>query len=133
MLAAGAVADPTDPRTLDDVDDAGRCGAATRCCFRVDIVVRHERERRPLRPVVSSEQAQELLKGAGLSGYEAKAYLALLAGGEPMNGYEVAKASGVPRSTVYETLGKLVARGAAFEVNGDGGTRRRTCRCRPRR
>ncbi len=73
-------------------------------------------------PGVSSEQAQELLKGAGLSGYEAKAYLALLAGGEPMNGYEVAKASGVPRSTVYETLGKLVARGAAFEVNGDGET-----------
>jgi sugar-specific transcriptional regulator TrmB len=73
-------------------------------------------------PGVSSEQAQELLKDAGLSGYEAKAYLALLAGGEPMNGYEVAKASGVPRSTVYETLGKLVARGAAFEVNGDGDT-----------
>ena len=42
---------------------------------------------------VSIEQAQELLKDAGLSGYEAKAYLALLAGGEPMNGYEVAKAS----------------------------------------
>lgn len=72
--------------------------------------------------VVSTEQAQELLKDAGLSGYEAKAYLALLAGGVPMNGYEVAKASGVPRSTVYETLGKLVARGAAFEVNGDGET-----------
>lgn len=71
---------------------------------------------------VSTERAQELLKAAGLSGYEAKAYLALLAGGEPMNGYEVAKASGVPRSTVYETLGKLVARGAAFEVNGDGDT-----------
>lgn len=68
---------------------------------------------------VSIEQAQELLKDAGLSGYEAKAYLALLAGGEPMNGYEVAKASGVPRSTVYETLGKLVSRGAAFEVASD--------------
>lgn len=66
---------------------------------------------------VSTEQALELLKEAGLSGYEAKAYLALLAAGEPMNGYEVAKASSVPRSTVYETLGKLVARGAAFEVN----------------
>ncbi len=69
-------------------------------------------------PIVSSTHALELLKDAGLSGYEAKAYLALLAAGEPMNGYEVAKASGVPRSTVYETLGKLVARGAAFEVNG---------------
>ena len=28
----------------------------------------------------------------------------------------------MPRSTVYETLGKLVARGAAFEVNDDGDT-----------
>lgn len=51
-----------------------------------------------------------------MSGYEAKAYLALVGAGEPLNGYEVAKISGVPRSTVYETLGKLVARGAAFEV-----------------
>jgi sugar-specific transcriptional regulator TrmB len=68
---------------------------------------------------VSNEHANralQLLKDAGLSGYEAKAYLALLAAGEPLNGYEVAKSSGVPRSTVYETLGKLVARGAAFEV-----------------
>ena len=69
---------------------------------------------------VSTEHALELLKEAGLSGYEAKAYVALLAAGEPMNGYEVAKASGVPRSTVYETLGKLVTRGAAFEVTEDG-------------
>lgn len=68
---------------------------------------------------VTTDRALELLKDAGLSGYEAKAYLALLAAREPMNGYEVAKASGVPRSTVYETLGKLVARGAAFEVAGE--------------
>jgi len=65
---------------------------------------------------VDLERAQELLRDVGMSGYEAKAYLALLAAGEPLNGYEVAKASGVPRSTVYETLGKLVARGAAFET-----------------
>ena len=69
---------------------------------------------------VSTDRALDLLRGAGLSGYEAKAYLALLAAGDPLNGYEVAKLSGVPRSTVYETLGKLVARGAAFEVNGKG-------------
>lgn len=59
----------------------------------------------------------ELLKEIGMSGYEAKAYVALVRAGQPLNGYEVAKSSGVPRSTVYETLGKLVARGAAFEVN----------------
>ncbi len=56
-----------------------------------------------------------------MSGYEAKAYLALLGSPAPANGYEVAKASGVPRSTVYETLGKLVARGAAFEVTAPSG------------
>ncbi|MGB0114926.1 MAG: helix-turn-helix domain-containing protein [Ilumatobacteraceae bacterium] len=71
---------------------------------------------------VSTDHALQLLKDAGLSGYEAKAYLALLAAGSPMNGYEVAKASGVPRSTVYETLGKLVARGTAFEVSDDSGS-----------
>jgi HTH-type transcriptional regulator, sugar sensing transcriptional regulator len=65
---------------------------------------------------VHQEQALELLKAAGMSGYEAKAYVALLVAGQALNGYEVAKASGVPRSTVYETLSKLVARGAAFEV-----------------
>jgi len=73
---------------------------------------------------VSAERAVELLKATGMSGYEAKAYVALVRAARPLNGYEVAKASGVPRSTVYETLGKLVARGAAFEVkdveNGTG-------------
>ena len=67
---------------------------------------------------MSNERALDLLRDAGLSGYEAKAYLALLAADVPLNGYEVAKASGVPRSTVYETLAKLIARGAAFEVQG---------------
>lgn len=61
------------------------------------------------------------LQRVGLTAYEAKAYVALLAAGEPLNGYAVAKRSGVPRSTVYETLGKLVARGAAFEVHGRDG------------
>lgn len=69
---------------------------------------------------MTTELALDLLKDAGFSGYEGKAYLALLGAGEPMNGYEVAKASGVPRSTVYETLAKLVARGAAFEVTSEG-------------
>jgi sugar-specific transcriptional regulator TrmB len=62
------------------------------------------------------EEIISQLKDVGMSGYEAKAYLALLQVGRPVNGYEVAKRSGVPRSTVYETLAKLVARGAAFEV-----------------
>jgi HTH-type transcriptional regulator, sugar sensing transcriptional regulator len=70
-----------------------------------------------------SEEVVEQLRRIGMSGYEAKVYLALLAAGEPLNGYELAKQSSVPRSTVYETVGKLVARGSAFEVNmPDSGT-----------
>jgi sugar-specific transcriptional regulator TrmB len=55
-----------------------------------------------------------------MSGYEAKAYLALVGSAGPLNGYVVAKRSGVPRSAIYETLGKLVARGAAFEAPTEG-------------
>ncbi|MFI6513126.1 TrmB family transcriptional regulator [Streptosporangium sp. NPDC050855] len=60
----------------------------------------------------------EQLQRLGMSGYEAKAYVTLVGAGQPLNGYEVAKRSGVPRSTVYETLGKLVAKGAAYELRG---------------
>lgn len=67
------------------------------------------------------DQAIDLLKSLGMSGYEAKAYLALLGSPEPLNGYEVAKISGVPRSTIYETLAKLTSVGAAIPIR-----RRRT-------
>ena len=63
------------------------------------------------------DEIVEQLRSIGMSGYEAKVYVALVAAGEPLNGYELAKRSGVPRSTVYETVAKLVARGSAFEVN----------------
>ena len=46
------------------------------------------------------EETLAQLQRVGIPGYEAKAYIALLQAGQPMNGYEVAKASGVPRSTV---------------------------------
>jgi sugar-specific transcriptional regulator TrmB len=65
---------------------------------------------------MSQQSVIEELQRLGMSGYEAKAYVALVAAGSPLNGYEVAKRSGVPRSTVYETLAKLVGRGAAYEV-----------------
>ncbi|MCW0216515.1 MAG: TrmB family transcriptional regulator [Pseudonocardia sp.] len=65
---------------------------------------------------MSQQSVISELQRLGMSGYEAKAYVALIAAGTPLNGYEVAKRSGVPRSTVYETLGKLVGRGAAYEV-----------------
>lgn len=65
---------------------------------------------------MSQQSVIEELGRLGMSGYEAKAYVALVAAGTPLNGYEVAKRSGVPRSTVYETLSKLVGREAAYEV-----------------
>ncbi|NWJ71091.1 TrmB family transcriptional regulator [Pseudonocardia sp. ICBG1122] len=71
---------------------------------------------------MSVRRVTEELQRLGMSGYEAKAYVALVSAGEAVNGYEVAKRSGVPRSTVYETLGKLVGRGAAFEVRAADGT-----------
>lgn len=51
----------------------------------------------------------------GFSEYEAKAYVALLRE-SPVTGYQLSKTSGVPRSMIYEVLGKLVARGAAMTL-----------------
>jgi HTH-type transcriptional regulator, sugar sensing transcriptional regulator len=72
--------------------------------------------------VFEAGQIIEQFRNLGLSGYEAKAYLALIGAGGPLNGYEVAKRSGIPRSTVYEVIGKLVTRGAAFEVRSSAST-----------
>ena len=68
------------------------------------------------------QRAQELLKSVGMSAYEARCFIALVGSATPLNGYEVAKVSGVPRSAVYESLQKLVARGAALMVAGHDGT-----------
>ena len=54
----------------------------------------------------------EWLVKTGFTEYEAKVYIALQRV-SPATGYQVAKESGVPRSTIYEVLGKLIARGAA--------------------
>jgi Cd2+/Zn2+-exporting ATPase len=51
----------------------------------------------------------------GFTEYEAKVYLALLSD-FPATGYQLSKASGVPRSMVYESLRRLHARGAALET-----------------
>jgi sugar-specific transcriptional regulator TrmB len=58
----------------------------------------------------------DLLQQLGFSQYEAQAYLALLRE-NPLNGYELARASGIPRPNVYPVLQKLVARGAARQVD----------------
>ena len=55
------------------------------------------------------------LKRIGFTEYEAKVYLALLTK-YPATGYHLSKASGVPRSMVYETLRRLYNRGAVLET-----------------
>jgi sugar-specific transcriptional regulator TrmB len=54
----------------------------------------------------------EQLGTVGFTEYEAKVYVALQRC-SPATGYQIAKESGVPRSTIYEVLSKLIARGAA--------------------
>ena len=54
------------------------------------------------------------LVAAGFSEYEAKVYLALLSE-HPATGYQISKSSGVPRSMVYEALGRLHNRGAVLK------------------
>lgn len=56
------------------------------------------------------------LMEVGLSEYEAKAYIALIAE-NPSTAYEVAKRASIPTSKVYEVLAKLCERGAVFEID----------------
>lgn len=58
----------------------------------------------------------------GFSEYEAKAYVALLRK-SPVTGYELSKLSGVPRSMIYEVVGKLTSRGAALTLRTGGATK----------
>ncbi|MEN0665132.1 helix-turn-helix domain-containing protein [Caldifermentibacillus hisashii] len=55
------------------------------------------------------------LQKLGFSQYECKAYIGLLKN-SPVTGYEVSKRTGVPRSMIYEVLGKLLDKGAIYVV-----------------
>jgi sugar-specific transcriptional regulator TrmB len=59
---------------------------------------------------------QDELMQAGFTEYEARVYLALLRE-HPTTGYQLSKNSGVPRSMVYEALGRLHARGAVLRTD----------------
>jgi predicted transcriptional regulator len=63
-----------------------------------------------------------LLQQLGFSEYEARAYLALLQR-NPLNGYELAKVSGLPRANVYAVLQKLEERGAVVRLDMPSGAR----------
>jgi sugar-specific transcriptional regulator TrmB len=66
-----------------------------------------------------TEDPVDKLVKIGFSEYEAKAYVALLRE-SPVTGYQLSKTSGVPRSMIYEVLGKLAARGAAMKLRKGG-------------
>lgn len=55
------------------------------------------------------------LMAVGFTEYEAKVYLELLRE-HPATGYQLSKQAGVPRSMVYEALGRLRNRGAVLET-----------------
>src|SRR5690349_23471656 len=61
------------------------------------------------------------LTAIGFTEYEAKVYLALLRE-HPATGYQLGKQAGIPRSMVYEALGRLHARGAALKTDAQGGS-----------
>ncbi len=66
-------------------------------------------------------QMMEDMKSLGFSAYECKAYLTLLEE-FPVNGYALSKASGIPRSRIYEVLKNLIAKQMVFEQE-DGKTK----------
>jgi sugar-specific transcriptional regulator TrmB len=71
------------------------------------------------------EQGSEAVKSLqrlGLSEYEARAYVTLLRKSR-LNGYELAKESGIPRANVYTVIAKLVDRGAVLTINSESGPR----------
>lgn len=55
------------------------------------------------------------LGAIGFTEYEAKVYLALLKD-HPATGYQLSKQAGIPRSMVYEALGRLDVRGAVLKT-----------------
>ena len=64
---------------------------------------------------------QVLLSEIGFTEYEAKVYLELLRN-YPATGYQLSKEAGIPRSMVYEALGRLANRGAVLETREDRAT-----------
>ncbi|GAB4498771.1 MAG: hypothetical protein OHK0052_12690 [Anaerolineales bacterium] len=66
------------------------------------------------------ELTQQLIE-LGFSEYEARVYLALLRE-SPLNGYQISKNAGIPRSMVYEALGRLDTRGAVLKSEEERAT-----------
>lgn len=61
-----------------------------------------------------------LLQQLGFTEYEARAYIVLVKQGG-LNGYQLAKHSGIPRANIYAVAGKLLERGAVTRSQGSRG------------
>lgn len=59
----------------------------------------------------------ECLMKTGLTRHESELYVALCREGE-MNGYEAAKATGIPRANAYQALASLADKGGAYIIEG---------------
>ncbi|MGE5579421.1 MAG: TrmB family transcriptional regulator [Bacillota bacterium] len=57
----------------------------------------------------------DILSNLGFTEYEAKTYLSLLRS-SPATGYQISKDAGIPRSMVYEALGRLSNKGAVMSL-----------------
>jgi sugar-specific transcriptional regulator TrmB len=64
----------------------------------------------------------EGLMQLGFTEYEARAYITLLQH-DPLNGYELARESKLPRANIYAVLDKLESRGAIIRLETPTGTR----------
>jgi HTH-type transcriptional regulator, sugar sensing transcriptional regulator len=68
--------------------------------------------------VTSQHGAVQRLIDLGFSQYEAQAYVGLL-GREPMTGYALSNATGIPQPKVYETLRRLAAKGVVAAMDSE--------------
>jgi HTH-type transcriptional regulator, sugar sensing transcriptional regulator len=68
--------------------------------------------------VTGQHGAVQRLMELGFSQYEAQAYMGLL-GREPLTGYALANATGIPQPKVYETLRRLTAKGVVAALEGE--------------
>lgn len=60
-------------------------------------------------------RAVDVLAQLGFTEYETKTYLSLLKN-SPVTGYQIGKDAGIPRSMVYEALGRLANKGAVMSL-----------------
>jgi predicted transcriptional regulator len=67
-------------------------------------------------------EAVDQLQQLGFSAYEAQAYVTLVQR-SPLTGYELAKASGLPRANIYSVLQKLEERTAVVRIETEAGIR----------